>query len=69
MTGSHGAAARFLGTGRPPGPDLAAAFEAGEADVAAIYHCPAEDRETAHAVSVDGTRRCWNCDHTTAGTS
>ncbi|MEV5007258.1 exonuclease domain-containing protein [Streptomyces sp. NPDC055692] len=63
------AAARFLGTGRPPGPDPTEAFTAGEADVAEIRHCPAEGRETAHAVSIDGARRCWSCDHTTAGTS
>ncbi|MFJ6562000.1 hypothetical protein ACIQMV_19490 [Streptomyces sp. NPDC091412] len=69
MTGHFDAAARVFGPGRRPALDLVAAFEAGQVDVAQIHHCPAEDRETAHAVSVDGTRRCWNCDHITAGTA
>ncbi|MFB6963466.1 hypothetical protein ACFCYB_42665, partial [Streptomyces sp. NPDC056309] len=58
-----------LGPGRQPALDPVAAFMAGEADVAEIHLCAAEGWETAHAVSVDGTRRCWNCDHITAGTS
>ncbi|MGW4824650.1 hypothetical protein ACWEP4_38435 [Streptomyces sp. NPDC004227] len=69
MTGFPAAAAWVFGPGRQPALDLVAAFEAGQVDVAQIHHCPAESRETAHAMSVDGTRRCWNCNTITAGTA
>ncbi|MGW2075062.1 hypothetical protein ACWCPK_42750 [Streptomyces sp. NPDC001953] len=59
--------ARAIRPGRRPALQPFAAFDAGQADAAEFHHCPAENRVTAHAVRADGTRRCWDCDHTTAG--
>ncbi|WP_030236981.1 hypothetical protein [Streptomyces sp. NRRL S-350] len=36
-----------------------------ELELADFFDCPREGRRTAHAVSLDGSRRCWDCGHTT----
>lgn len=56
----------FLGLA-PSAADLAARI--ADADSTDYGHCPADGRRTAHAISVDGSRRCWECGHTTAGDS
>jgi hypothetical protein len=38
-----------------------------DADLADFDTCPREQRTTAHAISADGSRRCWNCGHETPG--
>ncbi|MET7809839.1 hypothetical protein ABZT26_03130 [Streptomyces sp. NPDC005395] len=38
---------------------LALAIE--DADVVAFAHCPRQQRRTAHALSDDGGRRCFDC--------
>ncbi|MER5699656.1 hypothetical protein ACWDBO_37415 [Streptomyces mirabilis] len=42
-------------------------FETGEADAVEFLYCPDEFRVTAHAVQVDGSRRCWHCTPTAQG--
>lgn len=46
---------------------LAARIAAGEVDALDYAICPAESRTTPHALHADGSRRCWQCHHTTAG--
>ncbi|MEH0402935.1 hypothetical protein ACFY7V_03850 [[Kitasatospora] papulosa] len=46
---------------------LAARITAGEVDALDYAICPAERRTTPHALRADGSRRCWQCHHTTAG--
>lgn len=49
--------------------ELAARLAGGEVDVLEYALCPAERRTTPHALRADGSRRCWQCEHTTAGDS
>lgn len=46
---------------------LAAMFAAGEVDAAEYHYCTRERSTRAHAVTVDGRRRCWSCGNETAG--
>ncbi|MGW1939005.1 hypothetical protein [Streptomyces goshikiensis] len=42
----------------PGGPLIALPMDAEPGEFA---HCPAEERQTYHAVQADGARRCWTC--------
>lgn len=50
-------------------PDVLASLllAAGEVDVLDFDHCRREQRTRPHALHADGSRRCWNCGHETAG--
>ncbi|UQA95725.1 hypothetical protein [Streptomyces halobius] len=47
--------------------DLTTLFAAGEIDATDFDLCPREQRIRPHAIRADGSRRCWECGHETAG--
>lgn len=46
---------------------LEAEYAAGRFEMTSYEFCEAENRTTPHALSADGSRRCWSCKHTTVG--
>lgn len=51
----------------PTGVDYGEMFADGAVDVLDFDLCPREQRTRPHAMREDGSRRCWECGHETAG--